>query len=182
VVAGLILIASLGGGREPNSPTDPATATEAPTTQQPVPGSLGVYVEDLADLWNTVTNPPDIGGAFTRYTESGDYDSFIYRFGDWGRLAGAYDRSNEAVHGLLATGQLSNPATADLYLHLCFVVSPYSAECMASYFEEGLAGGTLADFVDQTHSSEWMHGEHTWSVEIERNIATIRVLSGTVNQ
>ena len=179
VVVGAAFIAS----RADQTPTAASGGTTpAPTVIEPVPGSLGMYLDDIPERWNTVSNPPEITHDFTKYAESGDYDSFIYRFGDWGRLAGAYDRSNDAVYGLLATGQLANPATADLYLHMCHLVAPFSQECHNAYFENGLAGETLSDFGDLTHTADWQLGEHSWSVEIQGNVLIIRVAADSASQ
>ena len=138
-------------------------------------------IDDLTDLWNTPAEPPNITRGFVHNTEPGQYDSFIYRFGDWGRLAGAYDPSTDTLYALLATGQFSHEATAQLYLHLCFVVHPYSQECIDSYFEQGLADGTLADFEDVGHQAEWQIDEQTWRLDIEGNVLTIRVLGAAVS-
>lgn len=178
---GVILVISLtGASNTPDAETSPVLAT-TPQALEPVPGSLGLYVDDLADLWNTVSEPPEIRGAFTRYSESGDYDSFLYRFGDWGRFAGAYDRENDAVYALAAAGQFHEAAVAHLYLHLCYVVEPFSQECIDSYFEKGLEGGVLDDYIDGSHSASWQLGDNRWSVEIAGNVLTIRVLSPDVS-
>jgi hypothetical protein len=178
---GLILVTSLtGASNTPDEDTSPVLET-APQVLEPVPGSLGLYVNDLPDLWNTVSEPPEIRGAFTRYSESGEYDSFLYRFGEWGRFAGAYDRDNDAVYALAAAGQFHDAAVADLYLHLCYVVEPFSQECIDSYFEHGLEGGVLDDYIDGSHDATWQLGDNTWSVEIAGNVLTIRVLSPDVS-
>jgi hypothetical protein len=54
-------------------------------------------------------------------------------------------------------------------------VAPYSQECIDSFLEEGLDGGTLEDFVDVAHDAQWTVGEHAWSVEIGGNVMAIRV-------
>ena len=178
VVFLVVVIAAFLASRSDRPPAAvPGAASPEPTILQPVAGSLGMYIDDIPELWNTVSNPPSITGAFTRYAESGDYDSFIYRFEDWGRLAGAYDRNDDAVYGLLVTGQFANSATADLYLHMCHVMAPFSQECHDAYFEQGLDGGALSDFGDLTHNAAWQLGEHNWSVEIAGNVLTIRVVT-----
>jgi hypothetical protein len=178
---GVFLITSLTGGTaNPDSNVAPVVDT-APAAREPVAGSLGMYVEDLPELWNTVSDPPEIRGAFTRYTESGEYDSFLYRFGEWGRFAGAYDRENDAVYALAASGQFQNSAAADLYLHVCYIVEPFSQECIEAYFAQGLEGGVLDDYIDGSRDASWQLGENTWSVEIEGNVLTLRVLSPEVS-
>lgn len=178
---GVFLITSLTGASA-NTESEAAPFVDAtPAAKEPVAGSLGMYVEDLPELWNTVSDPPEIRGAFTRYTESGEYDSFLYRFGDWGRFAGAYDRENDAIYALAASGQFHNAAVADLYLHLCYIVEPFSQECIEAYFEEGLEGGVLDDYIDGSHQASWQLGANTWSVEIDGNVLTLRVLSPEVS-
>lgn len=171
VILGVVMSAT---GSTPDEPV--ATVTIPPQdSHPPIPGSLGIYMDQIPDLWNTVDAPPRITKGLTRYNESGEYDTFLYRFGEWGRVAGAYDPDNEAVYALLITGGFSGPATDQLYLHLCYVVAPYSQECIDSYYQEGLDGGTLEDFTDVPHEAEWALGDHTWRLEIDQNVMTIRV-------
>ena len=183
VAVAVVMIGSLFSGSDNPSAVQGSTdnAAVAPAASgPPVPGSLGINIDDLADLWNTLTEPPNITRGFVHNTEPGQYDSFIYRFGDWGRLAGAYDPSTDALYALLATGQVNREATAQLYLHLCFVLHPYSQECIDNYFEKGLADGTLADFADVSHQAEWQMDDQTWRLDIEGNVLTIRVLGAAV--
>jgi len=178
----IVLVGLFGSGDQPSPVQSLSGASEAPAASAPiVPGSLGINLEDLTDLWNFPAGPPRITRGLVRNNEPGQYDSFIYRFGDWGRLAGAYDPSTDALYALLATGQLSNEATAQLYLHLCFVLNPYSQECIDSYFEKGLADGTLADFGGVSYQAEWQIDDQTWRLDIEGNVLTIRVLGTTVS-
>lgn len=177
VVVALVLVAdlALAAGDTP-APIEAATVTIPPTDPYPpIPGSLGIYMDQVPDLWNGVDAQPRINRGLTRHNEIGDYDTFIYRFDEWGRVAGAYDPDNDAIYALLVTGTFSGPATEDLYLHLCFMVAPYSPECIDSYYEEGLAGGSLEDFSDVSHNAEWTVGEGTWRLEIDQNVMTIRV-------
>lgn len=176
VVVGLMLMSLVAGaGSAPAA--EPAPVAAAPPTDPypPIPGSLGIYVDQLPDLWNTVDASPPISKGLTRYNETGEYDTFLYRFDEWGRVAGAYDPETEAIYGLLVTGQLGGEATHQLYLNACFLVAPYSPECLDAYNQQGLAGGTLEDFRDSSHEAEWMLGEHTWRLEIAENVLTIRV-------
>ncbi len=165
------------GGSAPDPPAGQPIAATPPSQDPypPIPGSLGIYMDQVTELWNTVDGPPRIMRGLTRHNETGDYDTFIYRFGEWGRLAGAYDPDNDAVYALLVTGQFSGAATDQLYLGLCFVVAPYSQECIDSYSQVGLDGGTLQDFVDRPHQAEWTLDGHYWNLEIDGNVMTIRV-------
>jgi hypothetical protein len=55
------------------------------------------------------------------------------------------------------------------------MAAPYSQECVDSYHQHGLDGGTLDDFADIEHEAEWALGEDTWRLRIEGNVMTIRV-------
>ena len=176
LVAGIVLIGfvvSLG-----DTPASPPVATVAnPIPQEPVeeiPGSLGIHMDEVTDAWNTLEGEPRITKGLTRYNETGEYDTFIYRFGEWGRLAGAFDPDNEALYAVLAAGWLTEAPTSQLYLRLCFMVAPYSQECVDSYFEQGL-GETALEDLERPYRSEWKVAEHTWRLEIEENLLTIRV-------
>ena len=180
-VVAIVLASALSSTNNPSENQVTNVEDTVFTPPPAVPGSLGIYLDDLTDLWNSLPQSPGIAGGFVYNTEPGQYDSFIYRFGDWGRLAGAYDPSNDAVYALLATGQFSNEATSQLYLHLCFILNPYSQECIDNYFEKGLDYGTLADFGDVSHQAEWQMDDQTWRLEIEGNVLTIRVLGEDVS-
>ena len=180
---GLLAIVMVGlFGNSSSSRTVPASnaAALAPVGEPIVAGSLGTGLDELVDRWNALDETPDITRGLTINTEPGQYDSFIYRFGDWGRLAGAYDPATDALYGLLAAGQLSNEATSQLYLHLCFVLHPYSQECIDSYFEHGLSERPLADFGNTSHQAQWEMDDQTWLLEIAGNVLTIRALAPDV--
>lgn len=178
----VIVLASAIGGADNPATEQSANVASIPVAPPPaVPGSLGINITDMTDLWNSLAEPPKITRGLVHNTEPGEYDSFIYRFGDWGRLAGAYDPSTDAVYALVAAGQLSNEATAQLYLHLCFMLNPYSQECIDNYFEKGLADGTLIDFQNVSHQAEWQMDDQTWRLDIEGNVLTIRVLGTAVS-
>ena len=174
----VIVLALIGFALSNDEPVVEQTAPVVDTAEDqgaPVPGSLGIYVEDITESWNTVEGSTRITRGLTHHNEVGEYDTFIYRFGEWGRVAGAYDPDTEAVYALLVTGQLSEPATSQLYQHLCFVVAPFSQDCLASYQREGLGDESLEAYVDTPYRSEWALGEHTWRLEIEQNVLTVRV-------
>jgi hypothetical protein len=176
VVVTILLIVDLAA----STPSTTQVVGAAPTTPSTVPlsppvGSLGIYMEDIIAAWNQVEDAPQIVRGLTRQNEIGDYDTFIYRFGQWGRLAGAYDPDDDAIYALLVAGQLSDEATDGLYLHLCFVVSPYSQDCIDTYHEQGLDGGDLADLSGVSRNVEWRLEDQTWRLEIDQNVLTIRV-------
>lgn len=174
----ILLIGFVGSIGNNDSPVVDQTAAGTLPPQDPFPpiaGSLGIYIDQVTELWNTVDGPPQMNQGLTRYNEPGEYDTFLYRFGEWGRVAGAFDPETEAVYALFTTGWFVGDATDRLYLHLCFVVAPYSQECIDAYNQHGLDGGTLEDFTDIDHEAEWELGDHTWLLETENNILTIRV-------
>lgn len=162
--------------RSPSGAPQPlAPGPTADTDRTAPPGSLGLYLNEVTDMWNSIDGPPEIVRGLTRQTEGGAYHSFIYRFGEWGRLAGAYDPDDEAVYALLATGRLSEAPTSQMYLRLCFMVAPYSPDCLDAYHESGLDGASLSDYLDTDHRAEWMVDGHTWRLVLERNVLTLRV-------
>lgn len=176
VLAAVVVIWVVSSLGETPAPPPDVTATTAPvTTPEPaVPGSLGLYMDQIGDTWNTLDGEPRVTKGLTRYSESGEYDTFVYRFGEWGRLAGAYDRGTDAVYALMASGWLSEPATSQFYLRLCFMTAPYSQECVDSYLEHGL-GDLVLEELEDTHRTEWTVGDHNWRLTIEDNLMTIRV-------
>jgi hypothetical protein len=62
-------------------------------------------------------------------------------------------------------------------LHLCYLLHPFSQDCIDGYFERGLAGKDLAFYTDGAQEAEWRIGEERWRLTIENNVQTIRVLS-----
>jgi hypothetical protein len=176
-VAVVVIVVSLVSSLTAPTPAGPGVAIPtAPEDSNPaIPGSLGIYMDQVADAWNTVETPPEIVKGLTRFSETGEYDTFVYRFGEWGRLAGAYDPANDMIYALMASGYLSEAATSQLYLHVCHVVAPYSPECIDSYHSQGLAGKALIDYAGLPHQSEWVVGDHTWRLEIEGDLLTLRV-------
>lgn len=175
ILAGAVVIwalSSLDGADQPIPAT--TVATLPPPIEAAAEGSLGLRMDEIADTWNTLDGEPRITKGLTRYSESGDYDTFVYRFGDWGRLAGAYDRETDSVYALMATGRLDQPATSLFYLRLCFMTAPYSQECVDSYLEHGLGDIVVEDREDE-YREEWTVGAHTWRLTIEGDLMTIRV-------
>lgn len=178
VVAAFFLagvVSTVTASPEPQSvvvaPTNPPSAEADPS----IPGSLGIYMNQIPEMWNTVDEPPSINRGLIRQNEIGEYDTFVYRFGDGAQVAGAYDPDNDAVYALLVSGPFGNEATSQLYLHVCYMVAPFSQDCIDSYLENGLDGDTLEDFADATHEAEWELGDHTWRLQIGQNLLAIRV-------
>jgi hypothetical protein len=176
-VAALVIVVSLVSSLAlPSAPEPVVPVTAAPADPHAaIAGSLGIYMDQVGESWNTVESPPEIVKGLTRFNESGEYDTFVYRFGEWGRLAGAYDPANDMVYALMASGFLSEAATSQIYLHVCHMVAPYSPECIDSYHQQGLAGKTLTDYAGFPHRAEWMVGEHTWRLQVEGDLLSLRV-------
>jgi hypothetical protein len=183
-VTALVLILVVAGvssmGRAPSA--QPAAIVTLPRDDPypPIPGSLGIYVEQFTELWNFVETEPRITQGLTRYNEVGEYDTFLYRFGDWARVAGAFDPDTEALYALYVTGSFSGEATDQLYLHLCYLVAPYSPDCIEGYQQQGLGGVDLAAYDGVAHEAEWVLEDQTWRLEIEANVLTIRVFGEDV--
>lgn len=176
VLAGAMLVwvvSSLGSNPEPE-PIVTATIAPVAAPDPKIPGSLGISMDQIGDAWNTLDGEPRITKGLTRYSEAGDYDTFVYRFGEWGRLAGAYDRGTDVVYALMASGWLTEPPTSQFYLRLCFMTAPYSQDCVDSYLEHGL-GDVVVEELEEGHRSEWKMGENTWRLTIEDGLLTIRV-------
>lgn len=180
-LAVLIALATAWGGPTPASVT-PQAGEPGPAVASPgVPGSLGIEVGDVSDLWNSLDSNPRITSGLVHYTDPGQYSSFRYRFDKWGNLSGAYDPDTEAVYGLMVKGNITRAATSQMYLHLCFALHPYSQECIDSYFDTGLGGGGLEKFVGLTQEAEWELGDQTWRLSIVENVLTLRVLGEDVD-
>lgn len=140
-------------------------------------GSLGISVGEVADRWNGLGHPPTVSGGLVRETESGPYDSFRYRFDGAAVLAGAFDREDGSVHALMASVGLAHETAPNFYLHLCFMLHPYSQGCIDAYLEEGLAGRQLSEYAGVDHQAQWELGDQLWKLEILGDVQTIRVLS-----
>lgn len=176
VLASVVVIGFVISLGETPPPQPVVTATTAPVAapDPAVPGSLGISMSQVGDAWNTLEGEPRITKGLTRHSESGEYDTFLYRFGEWGRLAGAYDRGTDAIYALMASGWLTEEPTSQFYLRLCFMTAPYSQECVDSYLESGL-GDVVVEELEDEYRSEWKVGDHTWRLVIEQNLLTIRV-------
>jgi hypothetical protein len=138
-------------------------------------GSLGVRLASLATEWNALGQPPFIE-SLIKSPESGPLDGFYYRFDDSALVAGAYNPSNDYVYGLVAQASLDHESVGQMYLHLCHLLHPFSQQCIDGYFDEGLLGGSLAEFADVEHSASWQLEGDEWRVSIRDNVLTIRVL------
>lgn len=148
------------------------------TEGTPLPtDSLGIDFSDLPDMWNGVDQPPLVEGGIARSLESGPFDSFLYRFDDSAVLAGAYDPGDDAIYALMVRASLDHGDISNMYLHVCYLLHPFSQECIDAYWKEGLKGKELADFMQEDHFSTWSFLGNEWRVEIVDGVQTLRVVS-----
>lgn len=134
-------------------------------------------VGEIPELWNGLGHPPAMTKGLVMETQAGQYDSFQYRFDRAASLAGAYDPADGSVHALMASVRLSHQSAPYFYLHLCFMLHPYSQECIDAYLEEGLDGKQIADYAGVGHTAQWELDGQVWKLEVSGDIQTIRVLS-----
>jgi len=174
----LVIVFSLTGVGNVGRADSPAP-TDASAPSQPVAaaGSLSLKIGEIPELWNGLGHPPAMTRGLVMETQAGQYDSFQYRFDSAASLAGAYDPSDGSVHALMASIGLAHQAAPYFYLHLCFMLHPYSQECIDAYLEEGLGGKQIADYAGQRHAVQWEFDGQVWKLEIAGDIQTIRVIS-----
>lgn len=153
----------------------PATGA-AETVDEAPEGSLGFVLADVPALWNELDQGPRIRRGLVRTPERGQFDGFVYQFDDDASLAGAYDPDDEYVYALVASVRLRHESAQDYYLHLCYVVHPFSQECIDAYLEEGLGGESLNSYKDVQHSAEWLLDGVTWRLDIAGNVQQLRAL------
>lgn len=166
--------------REPTladaAPIDGPTSQSQDATEEVPEGSLGFQLSELRDLWNSLDEPPKIDRGFSRSSEPGSLDGFVIRFDQGASLAGAYDPTDDYVYALSASSRLDHESATTMYLHLCFVLHPYSQQCIDRYWEDGLDGDTPSDYLGTRHSAEWHIGSQTWRLAIVGNVQEIKVL------
>jgi len=151
-------------------------ATNASTPSSPAPESLGIVLEDLADGWNAVPDPPLINGGVMTSPEAGPLDSFLHNFDGSAVLAGAYDPSDGSVYALMARSGLHDESVSSMYVHLCYLLHPGAQECLEAFVEEtGTFGRSHADFAGTEHTAEWEFEGQQWQVGIAGDVETIRV-------
>lgn len=176
----IVLVVNLSGVGEAGY-AERLTAQTGTDDNLPAPaeatGSLGIHWGEVSNRWNGLGHPPTMTSGLTRETESGPYDTFRYRFDDAAVLAGAFDREDGSVHALMASVGLFHGAAPNFYLHLCFMLHPYSQECIDAYLEEGLASRQLSEYAGVDHQAQWELGDQLWKLEIAEDVQTIRVLS-----
>ena len=98
------------------------------------------------------------------------------RFDEGASLTGAYDPADDFVYAISATNRLDHESATTMYLHLCFILHPYSQECIDAYWEEGLDGGQPIDYLGSEHTAEWQIAADTWQLAIVGNVQEIKVL------
>ena len=176
--AALVIVFSLtgvGGAGRADSPAGTGAGTPSPPVA--AAGSLDVMIGEIPELWNGLGHPPAMTKGLVMETQPGQYDSFQYRFDGAASLAGVYDPSDGSIHALMASIGLAHQAAPYFYLHVCFMLHPYSQECIDAYLEEGLNGEQITDYAGQQHAVQWEFDGQVWKLEIAGDIQTIRVVS-----
>lgn len=160
-----------------DAPPNEGIISQSQGASEEIPhGSLGFKLDELRDLWNSLDEPPRIDRGFSRSSEPGPLDGFVIRFDQGASLAGAYDPNDDYVYALSASSRLDHESATTMYLHLCFVLHPYSQECINGYWEEGLDGDRPEDYLGTRHSAEWKIGSQAWRLAIVGNVQEIKVL------
>ena len=150
--------------------------SNAPAPARPAPESLGIALDDLADGWNAVPDPPLINGGVMTSPEAGPLDSFLHNFDGSAVLAGAYDPNDGSVYALMVRSSLHDESVSSLHVHLCYLLHPGSQECLEVFVEEsGMFGNAHADLAGAEHAAEWEFEGQQWQVAIAGDVETIRV-------
>lgn len=152
------------------------TSSRGSEEEQAPEGSLAIRVGEVPELWNELDQQPLIRRGLVRNPERGQFDSFVYQFDSTASLAGAYDPEDDYVYAVLASIWVNHEHASGMYLHLCFMFHPYSQECIDTYRQRGLEGGSLQDYVDVDRSAEWEIDGLTWRLSISGNVQNIRVV------
>ena len=178
--AGAVLVLVIGfflnGNGDAAGSVTADRASNAPAPSSPAPESLGIVLDDLADGWNAVPDPPLINGGVMTSPEAGPLDSFLHNFDGSAVLAGAYDPSDGSVYALMARSGLHDESVSSLYVHLCYLLHPGSQECLEAFVEEtGMFGKAHADLAGGEHTAEWEFEGQQWQVAIAGDVETIRV-------
>ncbi len=163
-----------GSGQE--GPTPVAEPAPDPVTGLPE-DSLGVEFSEMATLWNGLEQPPIVDGGIARSPETGPFDSFSHKFDESSVLAGAYDPADDAVYAVMVRTSLTDPDINNMYLHVCFMLHPFSPECIADFWEKGMDEASFADYLEEDHFSTWEFEGNEWRLEIEDGVQTLRVIS-----
>lgn len=159
----------------------PAIAVSGPAQgstepESPPEGSLAITIDQVVELWNGLDSPPLIDRGLVRSAESGPLDAFVHRFDDQASLVGAYDPSTGYVYALAASARFDHPAATNMYLHLCYMLHPFSQECIDAYWEEGLQGKKLEDYRGLTLEGQWRLEGNTWKLGIAGNTQELQVV------
>jgi len=151
-------------------------ASNAPAPSSPARESLGIVLDDLADGWNAVPDPPLISGGVMTSPEAGPLDSFLHNFDGSAVLAGAYDPSDRSIYALMARSGVHDASLSSMYMHVCYLLHPGSQECLEAFVEKtGMFGRAHAEFADTEHTAEWEFEGQQWQVAIAGDVETIRV-------
>ena len=178
----VVLVAGffLGGrGDAAGSVTVDPASLAAPVSSA-APDSLGFRLDQLAEGWNAVPDPPLITAGVMTTPEPGRLDSFLHRFDRFSLVAGAYDPSDGSVYALMAQSKTDDASVSSLYVHLCYLLYPGSQGCLDTFIEEtGTFGKSHADVADIDHRANWVFEGHKWQLDIRDDLETIRVHTAT---
>ena len=177
IVVIFVLIYMSGGGAPETDEVAPPPAADGPGAVLLPEDSLGIHFLDLPRMWNDLDQAPLVEGGIARSPESGPFDSFLHRFDSSSVLAGAYDPGDDVVYALMVRASLAHEDISNMYLHVCYLLHPFSQECIDAYWDEGLRGGEFADYLEEDHFSTWSFLGNQWRVEIVDGVQTLRVIS-----
>ena len=174
----VVLVAGffLGGRGDAAGSVTVDRAAVASLSSSAAPNSLGFRLDDLADGWNAVPDPPLITGGVRTTPEPGRLDSFLHRFDRSSLVAGAYYPGDGSVYALMARSETHHSSVSSLYVHLCYLLHPGSQGCLDTFIEQtGTFGKSHADVALGEHRANWVFEGHRWQVDIRDDVETIRV-------
>ena len=176
IVTAMVMIYLTGGSG--------AGAVETPRGQaQTLPGSplpedsLAISSSDIVSMWNGLEQSPAMEGGILRSPEPGPFDGFSHKFDEANLLAGAYDPKDDTVYALMTRTSLTHPDISNMYLHLCYMLHPFSEGCIDAYWEKGLNGKELGRFLEKDRTASWTFEGNEWRLEIVDGVQTLRVIS-----
>ena len=142
----------------------------------PPDGSLGIRFDHLPDEWNAFDQPPFITTSIIRTPESGNLDSFLYRFDGSTLIAGGYDPNDRYIYAILMRAALNHESISQMYVRLCSLIHPGSQDCLNTFVEENnMFGKSPIDFLGLVHDRTWTFEGNEWNLTISHDVQTIRV-------
>jgi hypothetical protein len=179
VVAAFFLFVVLVNSGE-DAPSNVVAGASLITQDGPVElpeNTLGIRFDQVQQSWNAAEHPPLITSPLRRTPESGELDSFFYRFDPEAEVIGAYRDSDDYLVALLVRAYIGHEAISTMYLHLCHLINPFSPECLDNYFTIGLQGKDMAELSEVGSEVVWDYEGNEWRVTVGDDQLTIRVLA-----